>query len=58
MRPFDATRLRRTVLEMARAGASAHIGCAFSIIEIIAVLYRNWLRLGDGSPSRIATTSC
>ncbi len=45
---FDAKKLRRTVVEMAYAGSSVHIGCAFSIIEIIAVLYRNWLRLGTG----------
>jgi transketolase len=40
--------LRRTVLEMARVGAAVHIACAFSIIEILAVLYRNWLRTGAG----------
>jgi transketolase len=48
MPTFDAKKLRRTVLEMAFAGSSVHIGCAFSIIEILAVLYRNWLRLGTG----------
>lgn len=48
MYKFDPKRLRRTVLEMAYAGSSVHIACAFSIIEILAVLYRNWLRLGEG----------
>jgi transketolase len=48
MPAFDAKQLRRTVLEMAYAGSTVHIACAFSIIEIVAVLYRNWLRLGKG----------
>ena len=42
--PFECSRLRRTVLEMAYAGSTVHIGCAFSIIELLAVLYRNHLR--------------
>jgi transketolase len=45
-RPFHPTSLRRTVLRMARAGASVHIACAFSIVEILAVLYRNHLGAG------------
>lgn len=48
MQPFDPRLLRRTVLRMAHAGASVHIGCAFSLIEVLAVLYRSHLRLGDG----------
>jgi transketolase len=48
MPTFEAKNLRRTVLEMAYAGSTVHIGCAFSLIEIMAVLYRNWLRLGTG----------
>jgi transketolase len=47
---FDPVALRRTVLEMAYAGSTVHIPCAFSIVEILAVLYRNHLYLGDGSP--------
>ena len=50
MRPFDPKRLRRTVLEMSYAGSSVHIACAFSLIEILAVLYRSHLQLGDGQP--------
>src|SRR5688572_4203215 len=49
-RRFHPSALRRTVLEMAYAGASVHIACAFSIIEILAVLYRSHLRLGEGGP--------
>jgi transketolase len=47
---FHPPALRKTVLEMAYAGASVHIACAFSIIEILSVLYRSHLRLGDGKP--------
>jgi transketolase len=47
---FNPRQLRRTVLEMAHAGSTVHIGCAFSIIEILAVLYRNHLRYPDGDP--------
>ena len=51
---FNANALRKTVLDMAYAGSTVHIGCAFSIIELLAVLYRCHLRfpgndpLGDG----------
>lgn len=47
---FDPASLRRTILEMAFAGSTVHIVCAFSIVEILAVLYRKHLRLGDGTP--------
>jgi len=47
---FDPTRLRQTILEMAYAGSSGHIGCAFSIVEILAVLYRNHLNYPNNDP--------
>lgn len=47
---FTAQSLRKTVLDMAYAGSTVHIGCAFSIIEILAVLYRNYLRYPDNDP--------
>ncbi|HEY8099792.1 MAG TPA: transketolase [Burkholderiaceae bacterium] len=47
---FDPKVLRKTVLEMAYAGATVHIGCAFSIIELLAVLYRNHLRYPGNNP--------
>jgi transketolase len=50
MPDFNPRRLRRTVLEMAHAGATVHIGCAFSIIEILAVLYRSHLRYPGNAP--------
>lgn len=50
MRPFEPRQLRKTVLRMAHAGSSVHIGCAFSLIEILAVLYRSHLRASDRGP--------
>jgi transketolase len=55
MKPrFDPKHLRRTILEMAYSGSTVHIACAFSIVEILAVLYRSHLRLGPDprSPDR------
>jgi transketolase len=45
---FNARELRKTIVRMAYAGSTVHIGCAFSIVEILAVLYRSHLRLGAG----------
>jgi transketolase len=50
MRPFDPRELRKTVLQMAYNGGTVHIACAFSLIEILAVLYRSHLRRGAGDP--------
>lgn len=47
---FDVKVLRKTVLDMAYAGSTVHIGCAFSIIEILAVLYRQHLRYPGNEP--------
>lgn len=49
-RDFNPQNLRKTVLDMAYAGSSVHIGCAFSIIEILAVLYRSYLRYPGNNP--------
>lgn len=43
---FHPARLRETILNMAYSGKTVHIGCAFSIVEILSVLYRNHLRYG------------
>ena len=48
---FHAPNLRKTVLDMAYAGSAVHIACAFSIIEILAVLYRSHLRYPDNNPT-------
>lgn len=47
---FEASALRKTVLDMAYAGSTVHIGCAFSIIELLAVLYRSHLRYPGNEP--------
>lgn len=47
---FNPRSLRETVLAMARAGNTGHVGCAFSIVEIMAVLYRSFLRYPDKDP--------
>ena len=47
---FESNRLRKTVLDMAYAGSTVHIGCAFSIIEILAVLHKQFLRYPDNLP--------
>jgi transketolase len=47
---FNAKVLRKTVLDMAYAGSTVHIGCAFSIIELLAVLYRKHLRYPGNNP--------
>jgi len=51
---FHPARLRKTVLEMAYAGSTVHIGCAFSIIELLAVLYRRYLRYPGNDPDSAA----
>ena len=47
---FNPMSLRKTILEMAYKGQSVHIGCAFSLVEVCAVLYRSVLNLGDKTP--------
>ncbi len=51
---YAPANLRRTILRLAYKGSTVHIACAFSLVEILAVLYRNHLRLGNGpdDPSR------
>ncbi len=50
MTMFNASHIRKTVLDMAYAGSTVHIGCAFSIVELLAVLYRNHLRVDKNNP--------
>ena len=50
MKRFDSKRIRKTILEMAFSGSTVHIGCAFSIVELLAVLYRAHLRVDPKSP--------
>lgn len=48
MPDLDCQQLRRTVLRMAYAGSTVHIACAFSLVEVLAVLYRHHVRYPDG----------
>ena len=50
---FDPKRLRKTVLDMAYSDSTVHIGCAFSIIEILSVLYKNHLRYPNNDPNNL-----
>jgi transketolase len=50
-RAFDCRSLRRTILGLAYRGQTAHVGCALSLVEILAVLYREHLRLGTDGPN-------
>ncbi len=50
MQKFEAKKLRQNILKMAYAGSTVHIGCAFSIVEILAVLYRSHLNLVNSDP--------
>ncbi|BET24740.1 transketolase [Limnobacter thiooxidans] len=47
---YKPAHLRKTVLDMAWHGKTVHIGCAFSIIELLAVLHRSFLRYTDNNP--------
>ena len=47
MKNFSSENLRKTVLEMAYSGATVHIPCAYSIIELCGVIYEKFLKLGS-----------
>lgn len=47
---FNANHIRNIILDMAFAGSTVHIGCAFSIVELLAVLYRNHLTYDPADP--------
>jgi transketolase len=53
MTNFAPHELRKTVLRMAFSGSTVHVGCAFSIIEILAVLYRQHLRYPNNDPQAL-----
>jgi transketolase len=50
MNQFNASKIRQAILDMAFAGSTVHIGCAFSIVELLALLYRKHLRLDPHNP--------
>lgn len=46
MKDFSPRNLRKTILDMAFNGSTVHIPCAFSIVEIVSVLYSRFLNTG------------
>ncbi len=48
--PLDPKTLRRSVLRMAHRGQAVHVPCAFSLIEILSVLYSRFLRFDPADP--------
>lgn len=48
MRDFTPRNIRKTILDMAYSGATVHIPCAFSIVEMTSVLYENFINTGTG----------
>ncbi len=46
------TELRRSIVEMAYAGSSVHIGCAFSMVEVVSSLLGQVMNLGSGADDR------
>ena len=50
---FCPRQLRRTILRMAHTGSTVHIPCAFSIVELLAVLYRSHLRYDTANPDSL-----
>jgi transketolase len=51
MNKFNTNHIRKAILDMAYSGATVHIGCAFSIVELLAVLYRKHLLLDRSNPT-------
>lgn len=47
---FAPAHIRRIVLEMAYSGSTVHIACAFSIVELLTVLYRSHLKYPNNDP--------
>lgn len=51
MKPqFNPSTLRKTVVEMAFTGNAVHLGCAFSIIELLSRLYGRHMRYDETNP--------
>jgi len=47
---FDPVILRRHVLQMAHQGQSVHVPCAFSLMELVSLLYSKYLTLDPKDP--------
>ena len=50
--PLDARsrELRRTIVKTLQAGKRGHVGSAFSLVEMLRVLYDDVLRYDAGNP--------
>lgn len=48
---FESKDLRLSILEMAFNGATAHIACAFSLVEILGTLYEKHLNYPNNDPA-------
>jgi transketolase len=53
MRPVPNRDLRKQIVEMVYRGKDGHIPSAFSLLEIITVLYRSVLRVDPASPRSV-----
>lgn len=51
MNNFDAKHIRKVILDMAYSGSTVHIGCAFSIVELLTILYSKHLQLDLQNPN-------
>ena len=51
MSKFNSGHIRKVILDMAYSGSTVHIGCAFSIVELLAVLYRDHLVFEENNPA-------
>jgi transketolase len=51
---FNSINIRKKILGMAYSGSTVHIGCSFSIVEIVAVLFRSFLRFPDNDPNSMS----
>lgn len=47
---FEPATLRKLIVEMAFAGNAVHLGCAFSIVELLACLYGRHMRIDESDP--------
>lgn len=50
MNAFDPRHVRKTILDMAHSGSTVHIGCAYSIVELLTSLYRSHLKFDPAHP--------
>lgn len=51
MNKFNPKQLRKSILDMAFSGSTVHIGCAFSIVELLSVLYAKYLSYPNNDPN-------